>query len=109
MPLHPQVHQNIIQIYGLLLGIVIPSIFCVICTYLVKEPYYISILSGQDWVQKLIHIRCELEVHKHVFWALLETESTATGQHICLQKLDLVITVTQKTVRMFDTFDLFIK
>ena len=42
-----------------------------------KEPYYISILSGYAWLQKLLHghpehIRTELGVHKEVFHALIQ-------------------------------------
>ena len=45
-------------------------------TYLVKEPYHTSILSGEGWVQELLEghpkrIRHELGVSKDVFLALI--------------------------------------
>jgi len=44
--------------------------------YYNKTPYHNSALAGATWVVKLLtghpeHIRCELEVHKHVFQALI--------------------------------------
>ena len=61
----------------LLIGIVIPTVICIIHRFHVKEPYHTSIFSGEGWVQELLHghtncIQCELGVHKHVFHALVQ-------------------------------------
>ena len=50
-----------------------------------KTPYHTSALSGLDWVLELInghpeHIQNELEVHKHIFGALLD-HLRALGHH----------------------------
>jgi hypothetical protein len=42
-----------------------------------REPYYISILTGEGWVIELVtghpkHIRCELGVSSEVFVLLIE-------------------------------------
>jgi hypothetical protein len=44
----------------------------------IKEPYHTSALSGEGWVLELLsghseRIRCELAVHHHVFYKLIET------------------------------------
>ncbi|KAF8585608.1 hypothetical protein K439DRAFT_1283568, partial [Ramaria rubella] len=41
-------------------------------------PYHTSILAGWGWVNKLLHghpdcIRSEIEVHKHIFYALVDS------------------------------------
>lgn len=46
-----------------------------------KTPYHTSALSGEAWVLELLNghpkrIRCELAVHKHVFYALITELST---------------------------------
>jgi len=49
MPLasQTQYHQYVFQIYTLLIGIVLLLVLQIVCTYYVKEAYYILILSGQ--------------------------------------------------------------
>jgi hypothetical protein len=44
----------------------------------IKEPYHTSALTGEGWVLELLsghpeRIRCELAVHHHVFYKLIET------------------------------------
>lgn len=59
-----------------------------------KVPYYTSILSGHAWVKELLsghpkRIRCELGVHKRVFWELinnLEELSLGASGHVTLKE-----------------------
>jgi hypothetical protein len=71
-----RVLQQIVNIIGLVITAIIPTILQVIKQYYLKEPYYTSILSGWGWVHELRNghperIRTELGVHKHVFDALI--------------------------------------
>ncbi len=72
-----RVCQHLINVYGLLITVIFPTMICVIRQYLIKVPYHTSILSGEGWVQELLAghpncIQCELGVSKHVFKALIE-------------------------------------
>jgi hypothetical protein len=71
-----QWHQHITHLVSLLVTIVIPTILQVVRALYVKQPYHTSILSGEGWVQELLHghpkrIQCELGVTKEVFQHLI--------------------------------------
>jgi hypothetical protein len=64
------------QLIVLIVNIVIPETLRIIQQYYFKEPYYTSILTGQAWVNELLHshpkcICTALGMNKHVFRALL--------------------------------------
>jgi hypothetical protein len=64
------------QLVVLIVNIVIPETLKIIQQYYFKEPCYTSILTGQAWVNELLHghpkcIRTALGMNKHVFRALL--------------------------------------
>jgi hypothetical protein len=63
-------------------------------TYYDKEPYHTSALSGTAWVTELLtghpeRIRCELGVHKHVFYVLINLLRQAgcrDSKHVLLEE-----------------------
>jgi len=64
------------QLIVLIVNIIIPETMRIIRQYYFKEPCYTSILTGQAWVNELLHghpkrIRTALGVNKHVFGALI--------------------------------------
>jgi hypothetical protein len=64
------------QFIACFINVLIPAITQVVRQYHMKEPYHTSILSGQGWVEELLHghpnrIRTELGVSKEVFNALI--------------------------------------
>lgn len=71
-----RLQEQVLFLLNLLAFVVFPTVERIIRAYYVKTPYHTSILSGQAWVQELLHghperIRTELGVHKHVFNALM--------------------------------------
>lgn len=76
----PMVQQQISQILNILVNVVFPTIEQTFRALRRgdRQPYHTSILSGEAWVQELLHghprrIRTELGVHKHVFRELVFT------------------------------------
>ena len=76
----PMVQQQITNILHILINIVFPTIEHTFHAMQqgVRQPYHTSILSGQAWVQELLHghprrIRTELGVREHVFRQLIFT------------------------------------
>lgn len=76
----PVVQQQITHILYILVNVVFPTIERIFHAMQRGEPqpYHTSLLSGQAWVQELLHghprrIRTELGVHKHVFEELIFT------------------------------------
>jgi hypothetical protein len=82
----------------------------VIRAFYIKEPYHTSLLTGEGWVQELLHghpnrIRCELGVTKYVFQQLIE-ELHAMGysrsRYVSLEEqlaIFLYVCVTGLTIR----------
>ena len=92
MPLTPQARQQIVHIGFLLINTVVPTILQVIRALYIKEPYHTSILSGEGWIQELLHghpkcIWCELGISKDVFRHLI-AELHAMG-HTCSKYVSL--------------------
>ena len=76
MPIPPNIHWNIVLIFGILLTTIIPKVVQVVCALYVKQSYHTSIFSGEGWVQELLNghpklIQCELGVTKRVFMQLI--------------------------------------
>lgn len=79
----PMVQQQITHILDILINVVFPTIERIFHSMQqvrggVRQPYHTSILSGQAWVQELLHghprrIRTELGVREHVFRQLIFT------------------------------------
>jgi len=76
----PMVHQQITHILSILINVVFPTIEKTFHAMQRsdRQPYHTSLLSGEAWVQELIHghpkrIRSELGVQKHVFQELIFT------------------------------------
>jgi hypothetical protein len=78
----PMVQQQITHVLYILVNVVFPTIertFRAMQRGITgRQPYHTSILSGNAWVQELLHghpkrIRTELGVHKHVFRELIFT------------------------------------
>ena len=74
------VQQQITHILNILVNIVFPTIEQTFHAMQqgVRQPYHTSILSGEAWVQELLHghprrIQTELGVHLHVFRELVFT------------------------------------
>jgi hypothetical protein len=76
------IQQQITHILNILINVVFPTIEHIFRTMQrlggVRQPYHTSILSGQAWVQELLHghprrIRTELGVCEHVFRQLIFT------------------------------------
>lgn len=77
----PMVQQQITHILYILVNVVFPTIERTFHQLQrgvtgVRQPYHTSILSGQAWVQELLHghprrIHTELGVHEHVFRQLI--------------------------------------
>ena len=72
------VQQQITHIVYILVNVVFPTIERIFRALQRgdRQPYHTSILSGQAWVEELLHghprrIRTELGVHKHVFRELI--------------------------------------
>jgi len=109
VPLAPQARQQIVHIGFLLINIIIPTILQIIQALYIKEPYHTSILSGEGWVQELLHghpkrIRCEFGVTKDVFGHLI-AELHAMGythsKHVSLEEqleIFLYMSVTGLTI-----------
>lgn len=79
-------------------------------TYYDKQPYHTSALSGTAWVTELLtghpeRIRCELGVHKHVFYALINLLRQAgcrDSKHVLLEEqlaIFLYASVTGLSIR----------
>ena len=76
MPLTARVRQQIAHLGALIINIIVPTILQILQALYIKEPYHTSILSGEGWVQELLHghprcIQCELGVTKNVFEQLI--------------------------------------
>ena len=76
MPLTARVRQQIAHLGALIINIIVPTILQILQALYIKEPYHTSILSGEGWVQELLHghprrIQCELGVTKDVFEQLI--------------------------------------
>jgi hypothetical protein len=75
--LSEQLHYQIFQLIANVIHVMIPNLITIIRRHYLREPYHTSILTGQGWVDELLHghperIRTELGVHKHVFLALIQ-------------------------------------
>lgn len=79
-------------------------------TYYNKQPYHTSALSGTAWVTELLtghpeRIRCELGVHKHVFYTLINLLRQAgcrDSKHVQLEEqlaIFLYASVTGLSIR----------
>jgi hypothetical protein len=79
-------------------------------TYYDKQPYHTSALSGAAWVTELLaghpeRIRCELGVHKHVFYTLINLLRQAgcrDSKHVLLEEqlaIFLYASVTGLSIR----------
>ena len=80
------------------------------CALYVKQPYHISMLSGEGWVQELLHghpkrIQCELGVTRYVFDQLiceLQSMGHKQSRYVSLEEqlaIFLYTSVTGLTVR----------
>lgn len=70
-------YHTILVAITIQLSLLLPLLTRQIHRFYNKEPYHTSILSGEAWVQELLHghpehICTELGVHKEVFHALIE-------------------------------------
>lgn len=73
---HRQIQLRLSRIAALIVTIIVTSIASILQTR-VTEPWHTSILTGEMWVMELLaghpeHIRTELGVHSHVFYALID-------------------------------------
>jgi len=71
-----RLQMQIIQFISCFINAVVPAFLQIMRRYHMKEPYHTSILSGQGWVDELLHghpkrIQTELGVSKEVFHALI--------------------------------------
>ena len=110
MPVPQRVQIQLVHLAALLVTIVVPTILQIIRSLYVKEPYHTSILSGEGWVQELLHghpgrIRCELGVPKEVFQQLiieLRSMGYTDSRYITLEEqlaIFLYTCVTGLTIR----------
>ena len=62
--------------------------------YFIKEPYHMSVLTGEGWVMELLaghpeRIHCELGMHRHVFLELrtrLHSIGYGNSRHVSLEE-----------------------
>ena len=71
-----QTRRRLQQYVALFLSIILSAATTVLESYITREPYHTSILTGEGWVMELLaghpeRIRCELGVHHSVFEALI--------------------------------------
>ena len=74
---HHQAYLHMACLFSLFIRIIILNVAAIICAQYLKQPWHTSILTGQMWVLELLgghpeHIHTELEVHTHVFYALID-------------------------------------
>jgi hypothetical protein len=71
-----KIQEQILRFVAYFINVLIPACIQIIQQRYVKQPYHTSVLTGQGWVDELVHghplrIRTELGVSREVFHALI--------------------------------------
>ena len=74
--LEKRIQEQILRFVAYFINVLIPAFTQIIRRHYVKQPYHTSILTGQGWVDELVHghplrIRTELGVSCEVFHTLI--------------------------------------
>ena len=72
-----QAVQHMARLLTFIIRIIVLNVAAIIRSHYLKQPWHTSMLTGQMWVIELLgghpeHIRTELGVHKHVFYAIID-------------------------------------
>ena len=107
---HLQIQRRLHQFIVLFLSIVVTSAAAVVQSLEGREPYHMSILTGEGWVMELLgghpdRIRCELGMSLDVYSDLisdLQAMGHGNSKHVSLEEqlaIFLYAVVTGLTVR----------